>query len=43
VQDNGVGFDYQEQETSASGSGLRSIKNRISLYNGELAVDSVPG
>lgn len=43
VQDNGVGFDYHQQETSASGSGLRSIKNRISIYNGELAVDSVPG
>jgi signal transduction histidine kinase len=43
VQDNGVGFDYHQQETSASGSGLRSIKNRISLYNGELIVDSVPG
>jgi signal transduction histidine kinase len=43
VQDNGVGFDYREQEKSTSGSGLRSIKNRIGLYNGELIVDSVPG
>jgi signal transduction histidine kinase len=43
VQDNGVGFNYHEQERSASGSGLRSIKNRISLYNGELIVDSAPG
>jgi PAS domain S-box-containing protein len=43
LQDNGVGFDYHEQEKSASGSGLRSIKNRISLYNGQLTVNSVPG
>ena len=43
VQDNGVGFNYHEQEKLASGSGLRSIKNRISLYNGELTVDSAPG
>jgi PAS domain S-box-containing protein len=43
VQDNGVGFNYQEQETFTSGSGLRSIKNRISLYNGELTINSAPG
>jgi PAS domain S-box-containing protein len=43
VRDNGVGFNYQEHENSTSGSGLRSIKNRISLYNGELMVDSAPG
>lgn len=43
VQDNGIGFNYPEQESLASGSGLRSIKNRISLYNGELTVDSAPG
>ncbi|GGH01567.1 PAS domain-containing sensor histidine kinase [Mucilaginibacter phyllosphaerae] len=43
VQDNGNGFNYTQQEQSASGSGLRSIKNRISLYNGELSVDSAPG
>ncbi|TSD62906.1 PAS domain S-box protein [Inquilinus sp. KBS0705] len=43
IQDNGEGFNYQEQENSASGSGLRSIKNRISLYNGELTVDSEQG
>jgi PAS domain S-box-containing protein len=43
VQDNGVGFDYHKQEKSASGSGLRSIKHRISLYNGDLTVDSAPG
>lgn len=43
VTDNGSGFNYQEQEKSTSGSGLRSVKNRISLYNGELTVNSVPG
>jgi PAS domain S-box-containing protein len=43
VTDNGKGFDYTEQEKSTSGSGLRSIKNRISLYNGELTVSAVPG
>jgi PAS domain S-box-containing protein len=43
VTDNGNGFDYQQYEKLTSGSGLRSIKNRISLYNGELTVKSVPG
>jgi PAS domain S-box-containing protein len=43
VTDNGSGFDYDEQERSTSGSGLRSIKNRISLYNGELMINSAPG
>ena len=43
VTDNGRGFNYQEQENATGGSGLHSIKNRISLYNGELNVKSAPG
>jgi PAS domain S-box-containing protein len=43
IHDNGKGFNYSEQQKSTNGSGLRSIKNRISLYNGELIVISAPG
>jgi PAS domain S-box-containing protein len=40
IKDNGRGFNYTEQEKSAGGSGLHSIKNRVGLYNGKLIVDS---
>jgi signal transduction histidine kinase len=43
VKDNGKGFNVSEHENSTSGSGLRSIKNRISLYNGSLKIQSQPG
>lgn len=43
IQDNGKGYDVKEQERSPSGSGLSSIKNRLSLYNGSLDVVSEPG
>jgi PAS domain S-box-containing protein len=43
VRDNGRGFDINAQEISPKGSGLSSIKNRISLYNGFLTINSKPG
>jgi PAS domain S-box-containing protein len=43
VQDNGNGFIYHDNETYLNGSGLASIKNRISLFNGTLQVNSTPG
>ena len=43
VSDNGKGFDMVKQEDIASGSGLTSIKNRLSLYNGCLTIESEPG
>ncbi|MBD1363050.1 PAS domain-containing protein [Mucilaginibacter sp. ZT4R22] len=43
VTDNGKGFDVAKQEDIASGSGLSSIKNRLSLYNGYLTIESQPG
>jgi PAS domain S-box-containing protein len=38
--DNGKGFDYDINKESIKGSGLRSIKNRIFLLNGDMEVDS---
>jgi len=43
VSDNGKGFDSVKPENVASGSGLTSIRNRLSLYNGYLEIDSEPG
>jgi len=43
VQDNGKGFNAREQEKSASGSGLSSIKNRLRIYNGTINIESEPG
>jgi PAS domain S-box-containing protein len=43
VQDNGNGFIYHDTETYLNGSGFASIKNRISLFNGTLQVNSTPG
>jgi signal transduction histidine kinase len=43
VTDNGKGFDVAEQERMPAGSGLSSIRNRLSLYNGQMKVLSEPG
>ncbi len=43
VSDNGKGFKIAKEEDIASGSGLVSIKNRLSLYNGCLNIESEPG
>jgi len=42
VSDNGLGFDPKSRKASA-GSGLSAIRNRISLYGGEMYIDSAPG
>lgn len=41
VADNGNGFDFKKPV--ASGSGLAAIRNRLTLYNGEITVLAVPG
>ncbi|WP_121810301.1 PAS domain-containing sensor histidine kinase [Mucilaginibacter kameinonensis] len=43
VSDNGKGFKIVKPEDIASGSGLSSIRNRLSLYNGSIDIDSKPG
>jgi PAS domain S-box-containing protein len=43
VSDNGRGFEVIKQEDITSGSGLTSIRNRLSLYNGSIAIESSPG
>ncbi|QJD96685.1 PAS domain-containing protein [Mucilaginibacter robiniae] len=42
VKDNDTGFNVKEQERQPRGAGLSSIKNRLSLYNGTMQIDSVP-
>jgi signal transduction histidine kinase len=41
VSDNGKGFD--PESTGAHGTGLSSIRNRISLYGGRMKITSKPG
>ncbi|MFC0513491.1 ATP-binding protein [Mucilaginibacter angelicae] len=43
VSDNGKGFEMVKQEDIATGSGLSSIRNRLSLYNGCITINSKPG
>jgi PAS domain S-box-containing protein len=42
VRDNGAGFDVQESK-AAAGLGLVSMRERLHLIGGELAIDSAPG
>ncbi|MDF3078276.1 MAG: domain S-box protein [Sphingobacteriaceae bacterium] len=42
VTDNGKGF-LQSANPDNSGTGLASIKNRISLFNGKMKIESKPG
>ena len=42
VLDNGKGFSAKKLESKPKGTGFSSIKNRISVYNGSLRVDSEP-
>lgn len=42
VKDNGVGFDVKALENEPKGAGMSSIKNRLSLYNGTLSMQSEP-
>ncbi|EHQ27919.1 PAS domain-containing protein [Mucilaginibacter paludis] len=43
VIDDGKGFIYIETHRTYTGSGLSSIKNRLSVYNGTLDIDTMPG
>ncbi len=44
VQDDGVGFNPDVMNAGrASGFGLESMRERLALVNGELAIDSQPG
>jgi PAS domain S-box-containing protein len=43
VKDNGEGFNVNEQESRPTGSGLRSIRNRLNFYNGIMCIKSQPG
>jgi signal transduction histidine kinase len=40
LEDNGVGFDAGNQY---DGLGIRNMKSRIALYEGQLLIDSMPG
>lgn len=40
VRDNGIGFNLEDLSKHSGGSGLQSIKNRLSLLNGELDIQS---
>jgi two-component system, NarL family, sensor kinase len=42
-RDNGAGFDYGKLSKESSGIGLRSLKNRTEIINGNLVVESKPG
>ncbi|CAM3630064.1 ATP-binding protein [Mucilaginibacter galii] len=43
VKDNGRGFDVKALDTVPKGAGISSIRNRLSLYNGNLTIKSAPG
>jgi signal transduction histidine kinase len=42
IQDKGVGFDSQEVKKKA-GIGLSSMRERVRLLNGTIAIESTPG
>jgi PAS domain S-box-containing protein len=43
VSDNGRGFNMPENDALRNGSGLRGIKNRVFLLDGEITIESSPG
>ena len=43
VLDDGKGFDLQEAERRRPGMGLLSMRERVSLVDGELAIRTAPG
>ena len=45
VRDNGKGFDRSEKETGSNGKGLglKNIRDRIAMIQGEITLDSTPG
>jgi PAS domain S-box-containing protein len=40
ISDNGVGMDPEQQ---SDGIGIRNMKGRLSVFNGELSIDTAPG
>jgi PAS domain S-box-containing protein len=40
ISDNGVGMDPEQQ---SDGIGIRNIKGRLSIFNGDLFIDTAPG
>jgi len=43
VLDDGKGFDLREAEKRRPGMGLLSMRERVSLLDGELAIRTAPG
>jgi signal transduction histidine kinase/ribosomal protein L20 len=43
VEDNGVGFNYQEELSKGDGLGLKSIHSRVSQLNGDMDVVTASG
>lgn len=43
IEDDGIGFDFQEALDSRRGNGLHNIVSRVSLIGGKLHFDSTPG
>ncbi|MDB5196486.1 MAG: hypothetical protein JWP88_857 [Flaviaesturariibacter sp.] len=40
TRDDGIGFDYNQRLSAADGIGLRSLKSRVEIMNGQLFVES---
>lgn len=43
VEDDGIGFDHEEVQTSCDGIGLINIESRVRALNGELLIEAVKG
>lgn len=43
VEDNGIGFEYDEVKNNADAAGIKWMKERLALLCGHLKIDSVPG
>ena len=43
VNDNGIGFDPAKLDPSKKGSGLNTMRNRITAFNGQFEILSQPG
>ncbi|WP_165501688.1 sensor histidine kinase [Pedobacter frigiditerrae] len=42
IQDNGIGFDTENEKMKKSGMGLNSMAKRVALINGEILIKSTP-
>lgn len=43
INDNGIGFDPEKSELTASGKGLQNIRDRVTAFNGRLEIISQQG